>query len=47
MRTKQTKDRITVSIDADTRQRVDSITGINRSKLINELLDEWLDENNY
>lgn len=41
------KERVSLTLDKDTLERIDSIPGVKRSTLLNDIAEEWLDENGY
>jgi len=41
------KQKISVSIDEQTLNRMDKVPGTKRSTLFNEVMDQWLDDNGY
>lgn len=43
----QSKQKISVSLDESVIERIEEIPGVKRSTLLNDIAEEWLDENGY
>lgn len=41
------KEKLSISLDKGVVERIDNIPGVKRSTLINEVMEEWLDEQGY